>query len=101
MKVIEIKKHFTNGCVLAYLILDSDYYDEDIEYEVESWCNKNAAGQSSGWRSEWKEVTDPIDRGVTIMEEIRKIERSLERMEKRKQDLIDHLIVPFVEIYKK
>jgi hypothetical protein len=35
------------------------------------------------------------------MEEIRKIERSLERMEKRKQDLIDHLIVPFVEIYKK
>lgn len=101
MKAIEIKKHFTNGCVLAHLLLDSHYNDEDIEYEVESWCNKDAAGQNRGWRSEWKEVTDPIDKGVIIMEEIRKIGRPIERMEKRKQELTGHLIVPFVEIYKK
>jgi hypothetical protein len=101
MRVIEIKKHVTNGFRLGHLILDDYYSNDDVEYEVEDWCHKDGSGHSRGWRSEWREITDVTERGVIMMEEHRKLGKSIERIEKRRKDILDNLIVPFVEIHRK
>jgi len=101
MRVIEIKKRVTNGFRIGHLIIDDLNDNEEIEYLVNDWCDSDASGHGRGWTSEWREITDVTEKGVIMMEEYRKLGKSIERIEKKRKDIFDNLVVPFVEVYKK
>lgn len=98
MKVIEIKKHITNGFRLGHVILDDINDSEEIEEHVEDWCYSDASGHGNGWRSEWKEITDEDARAKIIHEEVLKIDRSISLLIKKKDSLLDDINLDFITL---
>jgi len=59
MKIVKIKKFYRNGTKEHFLVLlDESYSNDDIDCEVEEWCESEPNGMNYGYSYEWDFVND-------------------------------------------
>jgi hypothetical protein len=95
LTVVQITKSYRNGKLNKILVINADD-DDDIDSQVEEWCNNDSSGVVYGWTATWEEVTDKevimkamIDKIKSIEESIQyKIEK-LDRYKKHMKEVFD------------
>ncbi len=98
MKVIEIKKHITNGFRLGHVILDDINDPEEIEEHVEDWCYDEPNGHGNGWKSEWREIVNETERNKIILGEVEKMDRNISLLVKKRDSLLDDINLDFIQL---
>ena len=88
MRIYKVEKHYRNGCVTHYLIVqEDDYDDESVKCLVEDWCESDSAGHNYGWTVEWNEVKDVHIILDVLKKEIEKTENQVKSLNNYKSGL--------------
>ena len=95
MKVIKVIKHYRNGTVEDYLILDDWQYStpEEEKSWIEEWAEQNVAGQNYGYRVEYDDETEPIVIGEVLRKELDLIDNKIENLHTTRNKIREFLII--------
>jgi len=83
MKVVKIVKSYQSGTTIHTLVVDDLFTDDQIEYLVEEWCEKNLAGATTGYEYEWSLVKDKKIIKVAINNESKRIKEKIKKLNKK------------------
>ncbi len=92
MKIVRINKKYTGGIIEHFLILDDEpYSNDDIEYLVENWCEREICGKSNGYSYEWWFVEDEKIITSILEKKIELIKNQLEELQTKKYKIEKYL----------
>ena len=92
MKIIEITKHSRSSTGIHFLVLnDESYSNDDIDYLVEEWCDKDPGGANTGYTYEWKFVTNKKTIEKTIIDKIKTLKIKRDNITTNISELEKHL----------
>lgn len=91
MKVIDVRKRVVSGEIKHYLVVDSDSTDDEINNDVEDWCESDPSGTSYGYSYNWSVVDDKDIIDLALKLRVEKIEKSLKRLQEEKEKIERYL----------
>jgi hypothetical protein len=92
MKVVKINKSFRNGSKEHFLVLlDEPYSNDDIDYLVEEWCEKEPSGINYGWKYEWWFVEDVELINTILKNKIEIVDSEIETLKTKKCEMEKYL----------
>ena len=95
MRVVKIRKSYTNGVKEHHLVVsDTNYFQavEDIDYLVQDWCDEEPSGHNSGYSYEWEHITDEGEIKKGIEARLKRVNNDISYLETEKDELLNKIL---------
>jgi hypothetical protein len=91
LKVIKIVKGVRGGNIVHHIIFTEPVSSDDIDNAVSDWCEEDVNGHTYGYTYDWYYVDDSDEIGRVIKYELERIDRGINSLVNRRNDLAPHL----------